>query len=925
MKKKWVLCGLLAILLPTMVMAQTGSIQGRVIDKNTGDGIAGANVVVVGTVLGAATDENGNFIIENVPAGNVTINVSVIGYEKVSTNVSVADGQKVTTNVQLTSEVLKMSEVVVSGNIAQNRETPVAFTNISEDHIKANFTVQDVPHLFANTPGVYVMSDGGSGMGDSKVMIRGFDEQRIAVMINNVPVNDPESKKVYWSNWGSLPAASQSIQVQRGVGSSMYGSGALGGSINVITKDAPADKSLTVNLSTGQYGIFKGGVDYNSGLIGKKMAFIGRFNFLQGNGWRQDTYFRGIQYYLSAMLFPNEKNTFKIILHGAPQYHAYSYYGFPAEDFAKYGRDWNGHPHVAEEDLKNTDYADRKTSLMDVLMMKFPIGASMSDQLGGVVIGNGRASLDNNVYHKPQFEIHHGLKLSSNAKITSTFFISKGYGYGENLNGYYKVAREDDGNMTWAGIDTAGQYQYRNYSDHFQTGILSSLDYYLGNHSITTGAEIRWWNARHAGEILNTFADADGLISYYIGNVKQTFGEGELYYDYTTSKPQFTGFVHGMWRFGNLSLMTDVQVSTMKYHIIEDIPSSNNYPTDTEDHGGDVWSGTGTDSNGDIVEYQLWDYERTFSYISPKLGANYNLTKSINVFTNWSQAVNEPRVKYFFAYGSPNEALKLETTNDIELGAGYTDELAGIPIDAKYNYYHISFEGKSLQILDPTKANTPGYDYKGRRYLPIGGSTYSGHEVALNVQLPFNLSAGMNMSIAKNVWGEPTDSEGAQYLYSKDDVQAGIDFTDTDSDGKWDAGELALHKDFVEKFGEKTEVGMPQKIFGGTLAWSAGGLSINAAVRHFSDIYVLENNAEVTVDGHMENGTWISDEESATLPAATVVDMVVGYRLAAAGFPLTLSVHINNLLNTEYWQKGDSYGFLPGAERTIIFNTSITF
>jgi len=256
----------------TPFLAAQMTVSGTVTDASSGDPLPGANIVVTGTSNGTAANNNGAFSIENVN-NNATLSVSMIGYESETKSASS------TVNFQLTKEALQLSAVTVAGNFAVERETPVAFTTIGEKHIKDNFTVQDVPHLFANTPGVYVTTDGGSGMGDSKVTIRGFDEQRIAVMINNVPVNDPESKKVYWSNWGSLPAAAQSIQVQRGVGSSMYGSGALGGSINVITKDAPAEGSTELGLTYGQYGMRKYGLNYNSGLVDGSRALIFRLNF----------------------------------------------------------------------------------------------------------------------------------------------------------------------------------------------------------------------------------------------------------------------------------------------------------------------------------------------------------------------------------------------------------------------------------------------------------------------------------------------------------------------------------------------------------------------------------------------------------------------------------------------------------------------
>ncbi|GJQ62441.1 MAG: TonB-dependent receptor [Melioribacteraceae bacterium] len=904
------------VLAPFAVMAQTGNIKGIVTD-GSGEVLTGVNVIVLNTTFGASTDANGEYVIKNIPAGDATVAVSMIGYTKRTETVTIVADRTLELNFSLRSVDVKLSEVVVAGNIAKERETPVAFTNVGEDEISKKFNVQDVPHLFANTPGVYVTSDGGSGMGDSKVFIRGFDEQRIAVMINNVPVNDPESKKVYWSNWGSLPAASQSIQVQRGVGSSLYGSGALGGSINVVTKDAPAAKSLGLTGTFGQYGIMKYGVDYNSGLMNDKFAFIGRVNYMQGNGWRQSTYYEGMQYYFSAMYFPNDKNTFKVILHGAPQYHAYSYYGFPAADFAKYGRDWNGHPHVAEGMIDGTPYADRGTSLFDVIFMTINPGTSFADQKGGLVIGNDRASFDNNVYHKPQFEIHHNYSMSDESKITTTFFVSKGYGYGENLNSYYKVARDANGLMTYNAINTAGSsvYQYRNYSDHFQTGILSNFSTRLmGVHDLSFGVELRYWDARHAGEVLNTFSNSD--ITYYIGNNGQKFGNGELYYDYTTTKPQFTTFAHALWRFGDLNIMTDLQFSTMNYNIKEDVPSSNNYPLSID--GTDKGNGTWVGPNGAV--YSLWDYDKSYNFISPKLGANYNVTEWLNVFANWSMAVNEPRVKYFFGYGSPNDALDLEETSDIELGLGVNKDFGQWAVNGKYNFYNIAFDGKALQLADPTKANTPGYDYKGRRYIPIGESTYQGHEIALSFALPYNLQLGVNASFASNEWGEPENSEGAQYLYSNENVVAGVDYNDADGSGTWDSGENKLHSSFTDKFGNRVEVGMPQTIMGATLNYGISGFYFSAAMRYYQDIYVLEDNSEVAVEVDAAGN---SVEDSATLPSAMVIDFVTGYELKLYNMPVNLSLHINNVLNEEYWQKGDNYGFLPGAERTMIFNLGI--
>jgi len=238
-----------------------GALAGRVFDAQTGKGLVGANIFIANSTTGSSTDEDGMYYFD-VDDGDYVVVCTYVGFVEQKKEVTVS-GEKTLLNFEMAPSVMRTSEIIVEASRAKERETPVAFTDVGADDISMRFNVQDVPHLFVNTPGVYVTSDGGSGMGDSKVYIRGFDEQRISVMINNIEVNDPESKKVYWSNWGSLPSGSQSIQVQRGAGSSLYGAGAFGGSINVLTADAPAVRGFNLTSTTGLYNTYKLGGDYN--------------------------------------------------------------------------------------------------------------------------------------------------------------------------------------------------------------------------------------------------------------------------------------------------------------------------------------------------------------------------------------------------------------------------------------------------------------------------------------------------------------------------------------------------------------------------------------------------------------------------------------------------------------------------------------
>ncbi|MCH7886471.1 MAG: TonB-dependent receptor [Candidatus Marinimicrobia bacterium] len=465
-----------------------------------------------------------------------------------------------------------------------------------------------------------------------------------------------------------------------------------------------------------------------------------------------------------------------------------------------------------------------------------------------------------------------------------------------------------------------------------QFGLLSSLSKKVGNHDLTVGTELRQWNARHVGFIMNNFGADAARIDFRTvdgDRLKVFFQEGDAYYDYTGDKPQASVFGHMLWRFGDLSVMTDAQYSIMNYTITEDLPSSNNRASEVG-HGGANFNFR-SDQLASGETWSLWTYEQSFSFLSPKLGANYNLNENLNVFGNFSIAYNEPRVKYFFFQGQPRE-LELEKSNDLEFGLGYTGQLGDMPADLKLNLYNIDFENKVLRVTVPTLANEPGYDYKGRQYVPLGDATYKGVELAFNLAATDKVDFGIIFSKSSNKWGAPENDQGKQFLYGNgngDDLAAvaGTHFTDSDGDGKWDSGEISLKsgQELLDEFGAKTEIGMPQMIIGSTINYDISRtFKIGAALRNYRDIYFLEDNGKNSFEKGAD-GTWGTDDDVTdnVLPSATVIDIRTSMQLSALS-GISISLHINNLLDTEYWQSGSVFGFLPGAQRTVILSTNIT-
>ena len=122
---------------------------------------------------------------------------------------------------------------VISTRATKN--TPMAFTNMTRDDIKAMNHGKDIPYILSLTPSVTMTSDAGNGIGYTTLRVRGTDPSRINITANGIPVNDCESHQVFWVNMGDFASSLQSIQIQRGVGTSTNGAGAFGATINMQT------------------------------------------------------------------------------------------------------------------------------------------------------------------------------------------------------------------------------------------------------------------------------------------------------------------------------------------------------------------------------------------------------------------------------------------------------------------------------------------------------------------------------------------------------------------------------------------------------------------------------------------------------------------------------------------------------------------
>ena len=129
-----------------------------------------------------------------------------------------------------------LQEVQVTSLRATNT-TPVAYSNLNREQIEAMNYGEDIPFLLSTLPGVTTTTDAGNGIGYTSIRVRGTDASRINVTANGIPLNDSESSRIYFSDLGDFASSVQSIQLQRGVGTSTNGAGAFGATVNMQTEN----------------------------------------------------------------------------------------------------------------------------------------------------------------------------------------------------------------------------------------------------------------------------------------------------------------------------------------------------------------------------------------------------------------------------------------------------------------------------------------------------------------------------------------------------------------------------------------------------------------------------------------------------------------------------------------------------------------
>ena len=417
-------------------------------------------------------------------------------------------------------DTIKLNEVIVEATRV-GKKAPFTQSNITKKVLKKRNLGQDIPILLKYLPNIVTTSDAGAGVGYTGIRVRGSDATRVNVTINGIPLNDSESQGTYWVDLPDFASSTQSIQLQRGVGTSTNGAGAFGASLNLLTEGISTQPFAEINNALGSYNTHKHTVKFSTGLLNKHFELAGRVGIIKSDGYVDRAGSDLKSFYFSGT-YTNDKTLVKAIAFGGKEITYQAWWGIDGAT------------------LEN----DRT----------FNFAGAIYDANWNVT-GFYKDQVDNYQQDHYQLHIHH----SFNDFWTSTvaFHYTKGKGYFEEYQQDQSVADYGLTPITVAGtpISTTDLVR-RKWLDNDFYGTTFSLKYNdLDKVKVIFGGAWNSYKGDHFGRVISgEFINRTDLFKNYYFNV----GDKTDFNIYSKIDYQLND---------KLSLYGDVQFRTLSYTI----------------------------------------------------------------------------------------------------------------------------------------------------------------------------------------------------------------------------------------------------------------------------------------------------------------------------------------------------------------------
>ncbi len=259
-------------------------ISGKVIDANSNEPLPGANVYLQDTDIGVTTNDIGEFLL-NINQNNNSDNsliVSYLGYHNQIIDLKNLNENKLI--IPLKKSFLNLDQIVVTGTKTERflKDTPVTTRVISKEQLQ-NSGVGDISQALSEISGI-VIYENYFNTGRNTVEIQGFSSQHIHVLVDGIKMIGRVDGQLDISE---IPLSQvERIEIVKGAASALYGSEAMGGVINIITKENNNNFSVASDLVTGSYGRFDGNIAISAPISIWKPAF--NFSYRKYDGYDLD-------------------------------------------------------------------------------------------------------------------------------------------------------------------------------------------------------------------------------------------------------------------------------------------------------------------------------------------------------------------------------------------------------------------------------------------------------------------------------------------------------------------------------------------------------------------------------------------------------------------------------------------------------------
>jgi iron complex outermembrane receptor protein len=483
-------------------------VKGHVTEKNVASPVVNATVRMPDgkTVL---SDTAGYFTLQLARPGDISLEVSAIGFKTFTGHFSTRQPDF---NIELERKAVLMEPVEIRA-VRASDPSPFSKTTLSAATIQQQNLGQDLPFILNQSPSVVVNADAGNGVGYTGIRVRGSDPTRINMTINGIPYNAAESQGIFFVNLPDLASSTNSIQLQRGVGTSSNGSGAFGATMNLLTNEVQQDTYAELNNSYGSFNTWKNTLRAGTGLIDHHFTFDARLSHISSDGYI-DRARSDLQSFYVSGAYLTAHSSLRLNVFSGKEKTYQAWYGVP-ESLLKTNRTFN----AAGTERPGSPYNNET---------------------------------DN--YKQTHYQLFYNQSLSPNWNLNLAMFYTKGAGYYEQYKAgqsYADYGLEDPvfGTDTLHETDLIRQL----WLDNQFFGNTFSLQYKKPATDIIIGGGWNRYLGHHHGDVIWAAAGfPDNYRWYYLEANKTDLN------------------IYGKWQqkiSGRVSLFADLQLRKVNYNI----------------------------------------------------------------------------------------------------------------------------------------------------------------------------------------------------------------------------------------------------------------------------------------------------------------------------------------------------------------------